>query len=67
MNTFKTGDRIVFRESENGAPEPGEVIEVIPPDDQYPMGGLYIIRTDEPAENGYHTEAFWTELTPEHS
>lgn len=60
---FEEGDRVVFRESENGAPELATVIEVIPADVDYPQGGLYVIRTDEPGENGFLTEVYWTELT----
>jgi len=62
MHQFKTGDRVVFRESETGEASHGFVEEVLPEDDQYPNGGLILVRIDDDYSI---VEAFWPELTPE--
>lgn len=62
MNQFKEQDRVIFRESETGEPEHGMIEEILPESEQYPNGGLYIVRLDADFSI---VEAFWTELTPE--
>lgn len=59
METFEVGDRVIFRESETGPEEPATVTEVIPPNEYFTRGVLYIVEFD----SGYSSEVFWTELT----
>jgi hypothetical protein len=60
MQQFNEGDRVVFHESETGEAEHGSIEEVIPADEQYPNGGLYIVRLDADLSS---VEAFHVELT----
>lgn len=59
QRTFSVGDKVVFRESETGPAELGEVVEILPATDSHPNGGLYVVQFD----NGYRSEVFWTELS----
>jgi hypothetical protein len=65
MRQFNVGDRVVFRESETGAPETGMVVEVYPPDTTHPNGGLYRLELDVAVDGSNSVEAWWAELTPE--
>jgi hypothetical protein len=60
MSTFATGQRVTFRESETGVPEPGTVRFPIEADDVYPHGGEYDVDLDD----GSHVIAWHTELSP---
>ena len=62
MKQFNEGDRVIFRESETGEAEHGSIEEVIPADEDYVNGGLYIVRLDADLSC---VEAWVAELTPE--
>lgn len=60
---FKQYDRVIFRESEDGPPEHGEISLVYGPDFLHPNGGEYEIDLDD----GTCVLAHWTEITLEES
>lgn len=45
--TYTPGQRVTFRENENGAPESGVVIEQLPPTESHPNGGEYDLLLDD--------------------
>lgn len=44
---FRQYDRVIFRESETGPPEPGEITLVHDPDKLHPRGGEYEVDLDD--------------------
>jgi len=45
--TYAPGQRVIFRESEDGEPEPGIVVEELPPTESHPNGGEYDLLLDD--------------------